>query len=378
MDPKQLKSRLPTAALAFRGYNVTNLGRSSELLDHPQYGEVVHEHLRAASEIGSDVVGRDMDLPDRVRRGEETTVFHYADAIALIIAMELAQVEVLRRFFRIEIGAARLAFGFSLGEVGALAACGTLSLEEAVRVTVSLADDCVELTKDVTLAVLFSRRTPLPMDDVRRICVRVNQQGRGMIGVSAVLSPNSVLLIGEGDTLDRFKSQIDEVAQDRIFLRKNEHSWPPMHTPIVWRKFVPNRAALIMATMPGGLTAPKPAVLSLVTGKASYNDYNARDLLYRWTDHTQLLWDAVYEVLARGVETVIHIGPSPNLIPATFTRLQENVETQMEASFGMRAVSGMVRRPWLKSLLPARTALLRAPLLQHIVLEDWLLENSPA
>jgi [acyl-carrier-protein] S-malonyltransferase len=151
-----------------------------------------------------------------------------------------------------------------------------------------------------------------------------------------------------------------------------------MHTPIVWRKFIPNRAALLMATMPGGLTAPKPPVLSLVTGKASYNDYNARDLLYRWTDHTQLLWDAVYEVLAQGIETVVHVGPSPNLIPATFTRLQENVETQMETSFGMRAVSGIVGRPWLKALLPARTALLRAPLLKHVILEDWLLENSPA
>jgi hypothetical protein len=49
----------------------------------------------------------------------------------------------------------------------------------------------------------------------------------------------------------------------------------------------------------------------------------------------------------------------------------------MAASFGMRAVSGMVGRPWLKALLPARTALLRAPLLQHVILEDWLLENAP-
>jgi hypothetical protein len=32
-----------------------------------------------------------------------------------------------------------------------------------------------------------------------------------------------------------------------------------------------------------------------------------------------------------------------------------------------------VRRPWLTALLPSRTALLRAPTVEHIILEDWLL-----
>ena len=41
------------------------------------------------------------------------------------------------------------------------------------------------------------------------------------------------------------------------------------------------------------------------------------------------------------------------------------------------APAGLARRPWLSALLPSRAALLRAPLLQHIILEDWLLENPP-
>ena len=45
-------------------------------------------------------------------------------------------------------------------------------------------------------------------------------------------------------------------------------------------------------------------------------------------------------------------------------------------SIGMRALSGIVRRPWLSALLPSRTALLRAPLIRHISLEDWLLEQK--
>jgi [acyl-carrier-protein] S-malonyltransferase len=45
---------------------------------------------------------------------------------------------------------------------------------------------------------------------------------------------------------------------------------------------------------------------------------------------------------------------------------------------GMRAAAGLARRPWLSALLPSRAALLRAPLLKHIILEDWLLEHEPA
>ncbi len=43
-----LQSRLGRAAFAFRGYNVTNLGRTPELLAHPIYGRIVATHLRAA------------------------------------------------------------------------------------------------------------------------------------------------------------------------------------------------------------------------------------------------------------------------------------------------------------------------------------------
>ncbi|MBW3600000.1 MAG: ACP S-malonyltransferase [Planctomycetes bacterium] len=400
MDAKQLKARLPATAFAFRGYNVTNLGRSAELLEHPQYGPVVEEHLAAASELATRVMGqtgevrrsfamsllparfarrppvRSIDLVSRVRNREETTLDSYADAVALIVAMELAQIELLRRFFDVELAEAKLQFGFSLGEIAANIAGGVLSLE-AIRVPLSLADDCVRLAQDLTLGVVFCRRKPLPMEHVRRLCVRVNQEGRGIIGVSAVLSPNSVLVMGQQDTLDRLKAELDKVADDRVFLRKNEHPWPPLHTPIVWEKAIPNRAAMLMLTLDGGTTPPKPPIVSLVTGKTSYNDYNARDLLHRWTDHPQLLWDAVYETLSQGVEVVVHAGPTPNIIPATFNRLRENVEAQMKASLGLRAMSGIVTRPWLKSLAPTRTALLRAPLVQHVILEDWLLENAP-
>jgi hypothetical protein len=79
--------------------------------------------------------------------------------------------------------------------------------------------------------------------------------------------------------------------------------------------------------------------------------------------------------LSLGVKHVIHVGPAPNIIPATFERLKANVEAQVAQRFSMRALSGMARRPWLSAMLPKRTNLLRASEIRQFHLEDWLLER---
>ena len=81
--------------------------------------------------------------------------------------------------------------------------------------------------------------------------------------------------------------------------------------------------------------------------------------------------------MSQGIETVIHVGPKPNIIPATFSRLSDNIEAQTKGSVRMRALSGMSSRPWLQALLPRRATLLRAPRVQHVTLEDLLLEHAP-
>jgi [acyl-carrier-protein] S-malonyltransferase len=137
-----------------------------------------------------------------------------------------------------------------------------------------------------------------------------------------------------------------------------------------------------LETLPGGFRSPSLPLLSGVTGKTSYTDHNSRELLHRWVDHPQRLWDMIYQTLASGVETVVHVGPAPNLIPATFKRLSDDVRGQLggrsPAGLGLRAVLCMVRRPWLAQRLPSRAALLRAPFLRHVLLEDWLLDRSPS
>ncbi len=375
--PDQLRRDLGRTAFAFRGYNTTNLGLSPELLEQPAYRAIVAAHLDRGSAMCRAIKGRNVDLVARVRERRDTSLATYDEAVAIILAMEQAQIEILRQVFDIEIAGSQFAFGFSLGEIGALVAAGALDLESAMRISIEMSDDCVKLADNVVLGVLFSRRGELSLQSVSRVCQEINAEGKGVIGVSAYLAPNSMLLIGQNGTLDELAQRRKEISSERVYLRRNDHRWPPLHTSIMWQKCIPNRAQQLMHTANMTYSKPAPDVFSLVTGAISYDACNVREIIGRWVDHPQRLWDAVDYSLASGVEAVVHVGPQPNIIPATFDRLAANVQSQTKDSVRMRALSAAVRRPWLQSLLPRRAGLLRATQLVHVRLEEWLLANVP-
>src|SRR5207253_10913672 len=83
-------------AIAFRGYNVTNLGRTPELLAHPAYGPRVKEQLQSVSAVASEILHRPVDLVGQVRTGYEATLEQYGEALALLLAIESVQLALLR------------------------------------------------------------------------------------------------------------------------------------------------------------------------------------------------------------------------------------------------------------------------------------------
>jgi len=338
--------------------------------------------LQQGGEICGEIIGRRVDLVQCVTQRDDPGMDRYAEAVALIVAADLAQVELLEEFHGVRFRESKLAYGFSLGELSAVACAGVFNMAEVLSVPVAMAEDCAAMAANVTMGILFSRGPAIDEFDVNRLCRQITAEGHGTIGVSSILTPNTFLLLGQNETVNRFKERMHTFLPDPAHIKINPNRWPPLHTPIVRQRYIPDRAAVMMDRMRGGLQPPCPPVLSLVTGERSYDDYHARDILRDWVDHPQRLWDAVYETLASGITTVVHVGPGPNVIPATFNRLAENVREQTSGSklgrMGMRAADGLARRPWLSALLPSRAALLRAPLLKHIILEDWLLDNAPA
>jgi [acyl-carrier-protein] S-malonyltransferase len=379
--PNDLSPKITSTAFAFRGYNTTNLGRTPELLADHAYGPTVRRYLDRASEICSETHGKKVNLVELVQQRTEPGLDRYDEAVALIMAVEFAQVQLLEEVHGIHYSQGKLSFGYSLGELTAVACGGVVQMDDVMSVPISMAPDCAGLAHNVVMGILFSRGQSIDEDDVRRLCRLITAEAQGTIGISSILSPNTYLLLGQNETIDRFKQLMHEMLPNPVHLKLNPDRWPPLHTAIVRQRYIPDRAAVMMDAMRGGFQPPCPPIVSMVTGERSYDDYHARDILRDWSDHPQRLWDAVYETLASGITTVIHVGPDPNLIPATFNRLSDNVRQQTSGnswgSMGMRAAAGLARRPWLSAILPSRTALLRAPLLRHVVLEDWLLEHAP-
>lgn len=372
---------MPETALAFRGYNFANLGRTPELLACEPYSAIVQDELRRFSAICADCIRADVDLQRAVEERREYGLDQYAQSVALVIATSVAQLRLLREIHSVDYSHARLAFGYSLGELTAVCCCGAIDVEALTRVPLALARDCADLAHDTTLAVVFSRGKAIPEDKVRRLCTIISAEGRGTIGVSAVLSPNTYLVVGQRDTVARYKAAMADALPPGVQLRPNDHRWPPLHTPIVRQRHVPDRAAVLLESLPVRPFPVRPAIVSLVTGKRNYDESTAREILHDWVDQPQRLWDAVCETLSADCKTVLHIGPEPNVVPATFSRLAVDVRQQIEgrtaSSYGKRAIAGLARHPWLSNILPARATLLRAPLIEQIVLEDWLLEHAP-
>jgi len=373
-SPAEFTAALGKTAFAFRGYNVTNLARTPELYACDHFRATLEEYLRRGSAIAESVTGKRVDLVKRVQQGRDTSLATYHEAIAMIIAVEMAQLELLGEKFGVPWQQAKVGYGFSLGEIGALVAGGILKMEDALRIPLSLSADCVSLAHDVTLGVLFSRGQPLDKNKVHQVCEKITSEGNGTIGISAYLAPNSLLAIGQGKTLTVFRQRLGEISAERLHLRCNEHQWPPLHTPIVWQFNIPDRASRLLEQTPLRFESPSPPVYSLAAAEP-YDGYNARTLLRSWVDHTQQLWSSVDMTLSGGIDTVVHVGPKPNIISATFHRLADNVEAQTKGSIHMRALSGIISRPWLSSLLPNSVNLLRAPQIRHIILEDWLIQQ---
>ncbi len=380
---QSLRRRLRQSVLSFRGYNVTNHGRTLALLDSAEHGPVVRRWLEQGSTIATNQLGRPVDLVAITRSQRLSTLENYPEDLALIIVVELAHLELLERALDCNVRDFGCLMGYSLGEIAAVVAAGVYPLAGALGPLLQLSTEAARLAESATMGVLFSREHQLNCHLIDRLCQEISALGAGTLAISTYLSPNTLLLLGQHDTLDRFKERMPKELPRGLQLRKNPSRWPPLHTPIVRQVNLSDRSAVAMATTPGGFTAPSVPILSCVTGEFSYTDINSRSLLTRWITEPQQLWKALHTLLDGDYEVLYHVGPEANIVPATLGRLQQNVLAQMNrkslSGMGLRAASYLgFRQRWLRHLMTEHPGVLRAPFVEQIPVEDWLLGTAPA
>src|SRR5260370_10845708 len=157
---------------------------------HPLCGPVIEPFLKEASEVCAEATGGPVDLAARIRRGEETDLDSSAEAISLIVAMEMAQLRLLKDFFGVEYSQARLGFGYSLGELAALVAGGVMEMRHGLRAPLSGAKDCAAVARHSPLGGLFSRGPAFGNAALPRPCPPSHQRGTDGDGVLAGACPH--------------------------------------------------------------------------------------------------------------------------------------------------------------------------------------------
>ena len=293
------------------------------------------------------------------------------------MAIESIQLALLRELFNVNYFDASFSFGFSLGEIGAVIAGGVFDLNSALEVLLPLADDCVALARDATLGVLFTRSRELALDDIRRLCLEVNQEGRGVVGISAQLARTRcsslankirsiVLWLGPKTrstyTFIFARTITAGLRSTRRSCGKSKSPTGPPSGCTPCRSFMQRRAARLFAghrqlRLHAGQT---PANCS-ANGSTIHSD-SGMPFMKRWFPASQPCYTSA---LGR------------TLFLLRLSVYSANVISQTQESRSLRALSAAVRRLWLRRLLPHRAALLRAPFIKHVILEDWLLDNSP-
>ena len=361
-------------ALAFRGYNVTNLGRTRELLVDARYAGILSEELEYASRLATGFLEQPVDLVSVVREGIDLSETRYGEAVAFILAVEFAHYRFLREQCGVATEKCRLAFGYSLGEIAALVCGGLLPKESSYELPLCVAKDCHALMANARLAIIFSKQNTIPSLAIEQICLDISRETGETIAVSSQLSPNTLLVIGQGESPKELARRIKDLRLEGVVVRAKDNRFPPLHTPIMWQRHITDRVSLMLQKVKFADQPPSPPIFSMASGKVAYTPYNARENLRLWMDHPQRLWDAIDFTLSHSVEAVIHIGPDPNLIPSTYKRLCENITAQFQTNMGLRALSYAVERPWLQAIMPQQAFLLRAPSMRQVILEDVLLQ----
>ena len=251
--------------------------------------------------------------------------------VAMIVAMEIAQIALLEEFFGVPVREARLSFGYSIGELTRPGRRRRLHDRPAParpagagrrrRRARPRRDDGRPLHQGPRAAA----------EDVERLCLAVSSEGRGLIGPSAFLSPNTALLLGQGDTLDRLEAHDARVlprarscsGASRTGGRRCTRPWSGSGTsPTGPPSPCTGSRAAGQPVAPGHLVRHRRGELRRPQQPRAPRPLDRRARNGSGTSSTRRS--------PPGVEVVVHVGPAPNLIPATFARLGNNVSRQLD------------------------------------------------
>lgn len=275
-------------ALVFPGQGAQEVGMGRDFYDAcPSARGVFDEADRALG----------FSLSDVIFHGPEEELKKTAITQPAILTVSLAILAALRDDMGMKISPAFVA-GHSLGEYTALAAAGSISVADAVRLVHlrgSKMQEAVPLGRGAMVAVLG-----LEGDVIREICARVSQSG--VCEMANYNAPGQIVISGEASAVDAAAALAKESGASKVIPLKVS---APFHCSLMR----PVADSLSEAFGSVRWSSPAHPLVSNVDAKPRSDIEEIKECLLRQT-YSPVLWlDSVRAMADSGVECFVEIGP---------------------------------------------------------------------
>lgn len=219
-----------------------------------------------------------------------------------ILTVTVAIVEALRAAGREPAGVTAYV-GLSLGEYTAHTLAGSISFEDAVRLT-RRRGEAMQAASDACPSGMAAVMGAEP-DVVERCCAEVRAEG-GVVVVANLNAPGQVVISGERQALARAAERLSAAGAKRCIPLKVAGAF---HSPVM----EPARRALEDALASVEFRDPRVPVISNVTAAAVTTAAEARSTLARQVVSPVLLERSLRGLLAAGARSFVEPGPGRTL-----------------------------------------------------------------
>lgn len=272
-------------AFVFPGQGAQYIGMGKDFYEKEDIAREVFD--KAGSITGLDLPAICFEENDRLSITEYTQIAMLTVEIAILRVLE-------ERGIRADVTA-----GLSLGEYGAIVACGAMSAEEAFAI---IRRRGIYMQEAVPEGGAMAAVLGLSSEVIEEIC----QNTEGIVSIANYNCPGQIVITGEADAVNRAGEALKEKGAKRV-VPLNVSG--PFHSQMLVGAGERLRKDLNKVHLND---FPIPYVANLTADYVSSTE-NIRDLLEKQISSSVRWQQSVERMLADGVDTFVEIGPGRTL-----------------------------------------------------------------
>jgi [acyl-carrier-protein] S-malonyltransferase len=289
-------------AFLFPGQGAQYIGMGADFCE--KYEEAAAVYDKASETVGMNIRALCFEENDRLDQTEYTQIAMIATEVAMLRA-------VLSKGIRADIAA-----GLSLGEYGALAACGVMKDEDIFRVVRKRG---IYMQNAYPVGGGMTAVLGMDGDKVAEICDLTASESGKTVSVANYNCPGQIVITGEKSAVDMAAEKLSEAGAKRCIPLKVSG---PFHSKLL--KGASEELGKELDT--SEISDPLMPYVTNVTAEYVSEKDGIRDLLARQI-YSPVRWQqSIERMVIEGVDTFVEIGPGK-----TLTGFMKKIAPEMKA-----------------------------------------------